>query len=318
VRSLLALSLLAALALPASAAADSSTGGTAPGSVPVQQEGAQTGGTAVGDVVAPAPAPRHHSRRSRGRAPLVTSFAIHPGSIFIYGRSARVSFEVTGRSRSVRLRLLVLRPGAKRPLRAIDLGTRPTNTVQTVRVNGREGGSLPQGTFELRLAGRDSAGRRVRAGAQASGVQRLQFHWHRFPLIGQFTYGLSPDGRFGAPRPGHAHQGQDIPAPEGTPVVAPRGGVVKFIGHQAEGAGNYVVLHGEGEDLDFAFMHLKDGSITVKQGERVATGRRLGLVGTTGESSGPHLHFEIWKGDWFAGGRAIDPLPFLRRWDAWS
>jgi murein DD-endopeptidase MepM/ murein hydrolase activator NlpD len=50
----------------------------------------------------------------------------------------------------------------------------------------------------------------------------------------------------------------------------------------------------------------------------VLTGQALGQVGATGDASGPHLHFEIWDGPWFAGGQPIDPLPFLVRWDAWS
>jgi murein DD-endopeptidase MepM/ murein hydrolase activator NlpD len=50
----------------------------------------------------------------------------------------------------------------------------------------------------------------------------------------------------------------------------------------------------------------------------VATAQRLADVGATGAASGPHLHFEIWVGEWYGGGHAVDPLPYLRRWDAWS
>ena len=48
------------------------------------------------------------------------------------------------------------------------------------------------------------------------------------------------------------------------------------------------------------------------------TGQRLASVGNTGRSFGAHLHFEVWRGGWFSGGEAVDPLPFLRRWDRWS
>ena len=79
-----------------------------------------------------------------------------------------------------------------------------------------------------------------------------------------------------------------------------------------------VVLEADGENRSYVFMHLSEGSTRVREGERVATGERLGDVGSTGSSSGPHLHFEIWSGAWYAGGKAIDPLPQLKRWDSWS
>jgi murein DD-endopeptidase MepM/ murein hydrolase activator NlpD len=290
VRSLLATPLLALLLVPATALAG--TGGVTPGSV------SPTGGMTPGSV-------KLH------RGPVVESFSVTPSSTFIYGRRAQVHFEVKGHARTVHLSL-VLKQG-NTVVRRIDLGDRPTGVRQRYLLSGLEGGVLPQGSFDIHLAARGLQG-----ATKASVTSRLSFHWHVFPLIGQFAYGLDPDGRFGAPRPGHTHQGQDIPAPTGTPVVAPRGGLVKMVAFQKGGAGNYIVLHGEGEDLDFVFMHLRTGSILVKQGQVVATGQQLAQVGSTGESTGPHLHFEIWNGPWATGGTPIDPLPFLRRWDSWS
>lgn len=140
---------------------------------------------------------------------------------------------------------------------------------------------------------------------------------HRFPIAGPFTYS-GPDGRFGAPRTGHAHQGQDLIAAEGTPVLAPRRGRVKQVAYQAQGAGHYVIIDGAGERLDYAFFHLQAGSTSVRPGQYVRTGARIARVGNTGLSFGAHLHFELWRGPWFGGGKAIDPLPFLRRWSDWS
>jgi murein DD-endopeptidase MepM/ murein hydrolase activator NlpD len=134
---------------------------------------------------------------------------------------------------------------------------------------------------------------------------------HRFPIAGPFDWG-GADGRFGAKRPGHRHQGQDLAAAAGTPVVAPYRGVVAVVGYQARGAGHYVVI--DGDDYDYVFMHLRGGSIVVRQGDRVRTGTAIGEVGSSGESSGPHLHFELWLGAWYAGGRAIDPLALLQSW----
>jgi murein DD-endopeptidase MepM/ murein hydrolase activator NlpD len=62
-------------------------------------------------------------------------------------------------------------------------------------------------------------------------------------------------------------------------------------------------------------MHLQRGSLLVGKGDRVAAGQRLASVGNTGRSFGAHLHFEIWDGPWYAGGHAIDPLPFLKAWE---
>jgi murein DD-endopeptidase MepM/ murein hydrolase activator NlpD len=138
---------------------------------------------------------------------------------------------------------------------------------------------------------------------------------HRFPVSGPYGLGGS-DARFGARRNGHRHQGQDIVAAEGTPVVAPWAGLVEFVRFQKSGAGWYLVLDGDGEDRDYVFMHLRRGSILVAAGQRVSTGQPLAQVGNTGSSSGPHLHFEIWVGGWYDGGEPVDPLPLLQQWAA--
>jgi murein DD-endopeptidase MepM/ murein hydrolase activator NlpD len=140
---------------------------------------------------------------------------------------------------------------------------------------------------------------------------------HRFPVLGKHSFG-EDDARFGSRRPGHRHQGQDIIADEGTPVVAPRGGTITWRAYQRKGAGYYLVLEGVMEPYNYVFMHLQKGSLQVKVGDRVRTGQVLGAVGSTGTASGPHLHFEIWRGRWYKGGEPIDPLPYLAVWDAIS
>jgi murein DD-endopeptidase MepM/ murein hydrolase activator NlpD len=137
---------------------------------------------------------------------------------------------------------------------------------------------------------------------------------NRFPIAGPFVWGGSGSG-FGAGRGDRSHQGQDLSAAEGTPVVAPSSGTVEWVRYQASGAGHYVVLDGAGEDRDYVFMHLRSGSIPVRQGQTVRAGQKLGEVGNTGRSFGAHLHFEIWAGGgWYSGGKPIDPLPLLRAW----
>jgi murein DD-endopeptidase MepM/ murein hydrolase activator NlpD len=135
-----------------------------------------------------------------------------------------------------------------------------------------------------------------------------------FPVQGPYSLG-GPDARFGAGRTGHSHQGQDVVAAEGLPVVTPIAGVVHWIAYQAKGAGHYVVIRGV-DGRHYVFMHLQAGSIAVTKDAGVAAGQRVGSVGSTGASSGPHLHFEIWVNGWWATSAStpIDPYPELLAW----
>lgn len=135
-----------------------------------------------------------------------------------------------------------------------------------------------------------------------------------FPLTGTYTFG-GDDARFGAGRPGHRHQGQDVVAASGTPIVAPVAGTVTWKANQPGGAGIYLVVRGTDDQRDYVFMHIKRGTVLVAPGDVVAVGQQLAQVGATGTASGPHLHFEIWIGGWWErGGAPVDPLPQLERW----
>jgi murein DD-endopeptidase MepM/ murein hydrolase activator NlpD len=133
-----------------------------------------------------------------------------------------------------------------------------------------------------------------------------------FPVAGPHTYG---DG-FGAPRNGYSHQGQDIRAAEGVPVVAPLAGTILYVDNQPSGAGWYVVERAA-DGRDFFFAHCQTNSIAVAPGQPVTAGQTLCAVGRTGDATGPHLHFEIWLGGWRvnAASYPIDPLADLQAWD---
>jgi murein DD-endopeptidase MepM/ murein hydrolase activator NlpD len=133
-----------------------------------------------------------------------------------------------------------------------------------------------------------------------------------FPVAGWHIYG---DG-IGAKRKGHTHEGQDIIAAQGTPVVAPLAGTIAYVDYQAHGAGYYVVEHAA-DGRDFFFAHCQKGSVGVVPGEPVSAGQGLCLVGHSGDAKGAHLHFEIWVGGWRVDAHShfIDPLPDLKAWD---
>jgi murein DD-endopeptidase MepM/ murein hydrolase activator NlpD len=140
---------------------------------------------------------------------------------------------------------------------------------------------------------------------------------HAFPVQGAHTIGMEASQRFGAGREGHIHQGQDVFADCGTPLVAVHGGVVRYRAFQAA-AGNYIVVREDGTGADWAYMHLRAPAL-VDRGARVATGQLLGYVGDTGDANGCHLHFEKWPAPgWYTGGAPVDPLPDLQAWDQTS
>jgi len=138
----------------------------------------------------------------------------------------------------------------------------------------------------------------------------------RFPVAGPHGFGGS-GSRFGVGRVGHTHQGQDVPADAGTPVVAPTAGRITFTGYQAAGAGEWVAMHST-DGRDFFFAHCVRRSTAVSEGDSVRAGSHLCDVGTTGDSSGPHLHFEIWINGWrtSSSSHPIDPLPQLKLWQS--
>ena len=92
------------------------------------------------------------------------------------------------------------------------------------------------------------------------------------------------------PRGRRHHDGIDIPAPKGTPIVAVDSGKVIYSGNGIRGYGNLIVL-GHGEEVFTVYAHAQKR--IVSKGDTVKKGETIALVGNTGRSSGPHLHFEI-------------------------
>ncbi len=101
----------------------------------------------------------------------------------------------------------------------------------------------------------------------------------------------------------HFHTGMDLVAPFGSPVFAADDGLVALVGSSSSGYGNYVVIAHAG-GLDTLYGHLS--TALVKVGQTVTQGTVVGLEGSTGNSTGPHLHFEL-----RIGQRPVDPAPYL-------
>jgi murein DD-endopeptidase MepM/ murein hydrolase activator NlpD len=135
-----------------------------------------------------------------------------------------------------------------------------------------------------------------------------------FPVQGAHNFG-GPENRYGAPREGHIHEGQDILTAEGAPDVAPLAGTIVTADNQPGGAGYYVVEHTT-IGFDFMFAHCEANSFAVAPNQAVAAGQLLCKAGQTGDATAPHLHFEMWVGGWQAvGAHSIDPLAYLEAWE---
>jgi hypothetical protein len=190
--------------------------------------------------------------------------------------------------------------------------------VAKVAWNGMIGSrQAPDGRYAFRLTVTGAGGARA-VNAAAGDARRDAFDLRPalFPVRGRHNYGQS-GARFGAGRSGHSHQGHDVMAACGTPLIAARGGVIKVKQYHSA-AGNYLVIDGFGTGVDHAYMHLASPS-PYNEGDKVYTGDQIGVVGTTGSSSACHLHFEQWSAPgWYDGGQPFDPLADLRAWDSWS
>ncbi|PAU58216.1 peptidoglycan DD-metalloendopeptidase family protein [Pseudomonas sp. PICF141] len=122
---------------------------------------------------------------------------------------------------------------------------------------------------------------------------------YRYPLPwrgGPFRLSQGANGQYSHYGPKNRYA-MDIAMPEGTPIIAARGGMVVKTengqtGRGNDPSGNFVrVLHEDG--TMGVYLHLKKGSVSVREGQRVVVGSALALSGNTGNSSGPHLHFVV-------------------------
>ncbi|MGI8461199.1 MAG: peptidoglycan DD-metalloendopeptidase family protein [Solirubrobacterales bacterium] len=185
-------------------------------------------------------------------------------------------------------------------------GVKLTRTWNGLNERGRV---VPDGKYSFRLAP---------AGERAKRVESISFHGYRFPIPGPHSY-REGEGDFGVPRNGgRVHEGKDVWAACGRTLIAARGGRVARTGYDGRLFGHYVVIDGRGTSIDHFYVHLNSAP-SVREGERVHTGERIGAVGRSGNAAsiGCQLHFEVWP-QGFRRGNPVDPEPSLRAWDGWS
>ena len=194
-------------------------------------------------------------------------------------------------------------------LRLVDAGIDRARTVSrdggryVLRVQPRLG---TVGTFRLSIEGDGARPAPVIADARA--VRTLPAARYVFPVAGRDAGAIRSD--WGDPRGGgRRHEGVDIFAPRGTPVLAASDGVVIAVRHTPIG-GKVIWMRPDGQDLELYYAHLDRQD--VRPGERVRAGEQIGLVGNTGNARAtpPHLHFGVYR----EGGRvAINPADWIAR-----
>jgi murein DD-endopeptidase MepM/ murein hydrolase activator NlpD len=233
--------------------------------------------------------------------------------LFEGGRTATVAFYVRGAA-PVDVAVDVVRASDRVAVAHFGLTGAAPGSVQSVDWDGTIAGvAQPEGRYVFQVAAAIAGGVGARAAQASAPAPRRESFWlvrDVFPIAGPHTYGQG----FGVQRSGHTHEGQDVMADCGLPLVASQAGTVKFAGTQSL-AGNYVVLTAADGSADYVYMHLRDPAL-VKKGDRVVTGQPIGFVGRTGDATACHLHFELWPAPgWYTGGAAVDPLPSLKAWD---
>jgi murein DD-endopeptidase MepM/ murein hydrolase activator NlpD len=287
--------------------------GAAPGPLLIaHHDGQQSQPSAAALAIAPAA-----TLKAAGGAPTVEVQVSSRRAFFDAELPARASYVLHGDSpANVVVELVRMKDGAV--ITSWQEGQVAPETPRTLSWDGTAGGRLQRnGRYAFRVTAVNAAGVQA-VSAQtptrtAPDPAQIQFLGHEFPVRGPHYFGEFA-ARFGG---GRGHQGQDVFAACGTPLVAARGGVVKFKQYHSA-AGHYIVIDGERTGIDYGYMHLRDAAL-VDAGERVRTGQLLGYVGQTGRASGCHLHLEMWNAPgWYDGGKPFDPLPHLLAWDKTS
>jgi murein DD-endopeptidase MepM/ murein hydrolase activator NlpD len=189
-------------------------------------------------------------------------------------------------------------PAGNRTLGALDIEVAPGNY--------RRGGTIKLRPDQVAARNDEAAKARMRKERDAAYAWPHAAQLWRGPMLRPVERGRisSPFGKYRTYSDGKKshHTGTDIAAPTGTPVLAANAGEVRFAGEQAIFGKVVIVHHGQG--LSTSYNHLSRVDVAV--GQRLTRGEPVGAVGTTGQSTGPHLHWGVIVGD-----VPVDGMPLL-------
>ena len=125
---------------------------------------------------------------------------------------------------------------------------------------------------------------------------------------GAFAWPVVGGGNYISQYYHYGHYGIDIAADYGSRVRAAAGGTVIFAGWKSNGGGYQVwIAHGSG--LYTTYNHMS--GVSVGRGQHVSRAQQVGRIGSSGWATGPHLHFEVWRGPIWNGGQRVNPLRYL-------
>ncbi len=306
------------LALAPASAADGGGGSIAPpaGSEPRVEPGAG-GGAQL----------RPHARRGAERRPSgatapghrrhqLVGFSVSRSRLYLHGRPASVRFRIDGRSPLRDVRVYLTPRGARTPAGTIRLGAPAARAHHRGDAHRRDRrarpgpGRLhgPRGRTGLSQAPAAHPGRHelhARAGLPAPPLpHRRQLHLRRLRLA----------LRVAAQRP-HATRARTWPRPAAPRWWRRAPARSRRSSTRPAARGTTWSWTAATRTATTCSCTCSRARSTVREGQSVRTGQRIGAVGSSGASSGPHLHFEIWTGGgWYTGGHPIDPLPYLRAW----